>query len=206
MRLSRCISFAQICLGALLGGVVVAAHADLETALRDYNNLHFQAARQEFLEMASQGRAEAQFYLGEIYEGGVGVSIDYAAALKWYRLAADQDHALAQRRLGSMYSRGLGTDKDETKAFQWYLKGARNGDVLAQFEAGLRYGKGLGTARNAVEAYKWLTIAASYGDPEALARRDDLLSGLSGADRQRAQSLARAWERTHEARHGAGSR
>ena len=181
-------------------GSMAPANADLEAGLRAYNRSDFVRARSEFFQSAKQGQAEAQFYLGEIYEGGVGVAIDYAGAFTWYRLAAQQGHALAQRRLASLYSRGLGAEKDETKAFEWYLNGAGNGDVLAQLETGRRYIRGQGTAKDMVEAYKWLTIAASYGDPDARTERDRLLDGLSEAEKQRAQSLASDWEQRRESR------
>jgi TPR repeat protein len=36
----------------------------------------------------NNGDADAQLLLGIMYEGGQGVSQDYAEALKWYRKAA----------------------------------------------------------------------------------------------------------------------
>lgn len=37
---------------------------------------------------ADQGNADAQYYLGMMYELGSGVAIDLPEALKWYRQAA----------------------------------------------------------------------------------------------------------------------
>jgi TPR repeat protein len=39
---------------------------------------------------ADQGNADAQFYLGLLYDNGKGVPQDYAEAVKWLRKAADQ--------------------------------------------------------------------------------------------------------------------
>lgn len=174
--------------------------ADYEAGLRAYQRNNFPRARNEFFQSALQGHAGAQYYLGEIYEGGVGVAIDHATAFKWYRSAAQQEHAPAQRRLAYLYSQGLGTDKDETEAFAWYLRSANNGDVLGQLEIGLRYRRGQGTPKNPMEAYKWLTISASYGDPDALAERGQLDRELSAADKQQALTLAREWEQRWENR------
>lgn len=174
--------------------------ADYDAGLRAYKRNDFSRARTEFFMSAVQGHADAQFYLGEIYEGGVAVAVDYASAFKWYRSAAQQEHAHAQRRLAYLYSQGLGTDKDDARAFAWYLRSANNGDVLGQLEVGQRYRQGQGTGKNPVQAYKWLTISASYGDSDALAERDWLDGDLSTEDKQQALALARDWEQQWENR------
>ncbi len=176
--------------------------ADYEAGLKAYKRNNFPRARTEFFREAMLGHARAQFYLGEIHEGGVGVDVDYSSAFNWYHSAAQQEHAHAQRRLAYLYSHGLGTDKDESKAFVWYLRSADNGDVLAQLEVGLRYWQGQGTGKNPLEAYKWLTVSASYGDPDALAERGRLDSELSATDKQKALALARGWEQRWEHRSG----
>ena len=40
--------------------------------------------------LALKGRAEAQFYLGAMYEHGIDVTLDRVKALEWYRKAAEQ--------------------------------------------------------------------------------------------------------------------
>ena len=49
--------------------------------------------------MAEQGDADAQYFVGAMYENGRGVRQNYAEASKWYRRAARQSHAEAKRRL-----------------------------------------------------------------------------------------------------------
>ena len=193
---------ARVTLAALCLVITLPARADFYQGLRAYNRSDFARARTEFFQSAMEGHADAQFYLGEIYEGGVGVEIDHALAFDWYLQAAQQEHARAQRRLARLFSRGLGTGRDETKAFTWYLRAAGNGDVLAQLQVGLLYSTGQGTRKNPVKAYKWLTIAASYGDPDALALRSNLDGVLSEAEQQRALALARDWEQAWERRSG----
>lgn len=55
--------------------------------------------------LAEQGDAEAQGYLGLIYEHGQGVEMDHSAALKWYQTAAGQGSAWAQTNLGLAWAR-----------------------------------------------------------------------------------------------------
>ena len=57
---------------------------------------------------ADQGRAQAQYNLGGMYDEGKGVAQDYSAAVKWFRMAADQGHAQAQHNLGVNYYYGEG--------------------------------------------------------------------------------------------------
>lgn len=180
--------------------VVPPAAADFERGLRAYQRSDFARARLEFFQSAMEGHAGAQFYLGEIYEGGVGVKLNYPTALDWYHQAARKEHPQAQARLAYMFGKGLGTARDEAKAFQWYLRAANNGDVPAQFKVGVLYRQGRGIQKNNLEAYKWLTISASYGDPDALGKRSRFEGELSASDRQRALDLASTWEREWEHR------
>ena len=41
---------------------------------------------------ADQGLAEAQYYLGDLYKQGLGVSRDNEVAAKWLQLAAEQGY------------------------------------------------------------------------------------------------------------------
>jgi uncharacterized protein len=63
-----------------------------------------------------------------MYAKGQGVPQDYAAAVKWYRLAADQGNAVAQINLGFMYEQGQGVPQDYVQAHKWYNLGAAAGD------------------------------------------------------------------------------
>jgi TPR repeat protein len=55
-----------------------------------YERGDYATAYEEFLPIAEQGDAFAQFSLGIMYDNGEGVPQDYAEAVKWYRLAAEQ--------------------------------------------------------------------------------------------------------------------
>ena len=55
--------------------------------------------------LAKRGVADAQFYLGTLYELGLGgVRQDLVEAVRWYRLAAEQGDPRAQSSLGSFTS------------------------------------------------------------------------------------------------------
>ncbi len=79
-------------------------------------------ALQAWLPAAKGGDAEAQTFVGEIYEKGVGGAPDYAAAAAWYRKAAGQGSSRAAMSLGYLHEKGLGVPKDLLQAVQWYRK------------------------------------------------------------------------------------
>jgi hypothetical protein len=91
------------------GGEFVAYdRADLASALRIW------------MDTAQSGDLEAQTNVGEIYERGLGVAPDYAAAAMWYQKAADKGYARALFNLGTLYEQGQGVPKDELKALNLY--------------------------------------------------------------------------------------
>jgi hypothetical protein len=78
------------------------------------------AALAQLQAAAQSGDANAQFWLGIMYEHGQGVPQDYAQAISWYRKAAEQGYALAQNNLGSMYVKGQGVPQDSIVAYALY--------------------------------------------------------------------------------------
>jgi len=54
-----------------------------------------------------------------MYNQGRGVTQDYRAAVKWYKLAAEQGDADAQYNLGWSYANEQGVTRDNTRAYMW---------------------------------------------------------------------------------------
>ncbi len=74
---------------ALLLGGVLAAQAD-ETDERLFKLQH---------KIAQGGDPNAQYYLGEMYEQGLGTAVNLEEAFKWYSKAAEKGHPYAKRKL-----------------------------------------------------------------------------------------------------------
>jgi hypothetical protein len=85
-----------------------------------YDRADLQSALRIWLQAAEAGDPEAQTNVGEIYERGLGVEPDYAAAAMWYQKAADKNYARALFNLGTLYEQGLGVPKDGLKALNLY--------------------------------------------------------------------------------------
>lgn len=89
-----------------------------------YDRANYQTSLKIWLAEAGKGNADAQYYVGKIYEGGLGTEPDYAAAAGWYEKAAATGHSASQFVLASMYEKGQGVTADGAKALSLYRKAA----------------------------------------------------------------------------------
>jgi TPR repeat protein len=109
---------------------------------------------------------QAQYSLAIAYRHGqLGLAINDAEALKYYRLAADQKHADAQHNLAYAYEHGqLGLAINHREALKYYRLAAGQGLALAQYNLALCHARGrLGLVVNDAEALKYYQLAAGQG-------------------------------------------
>ena len=123
----------------------------------------FVGSLQWYRKAADLGSAQAQFYLGGMYETGRRVLRDYKRAAQWYHQAAMQGHVMAQVTLGYMYETGRGVAPDYQRAITWYRKAADQGSAMAQYNIGTLYENGEGVVRDEVMAAQWYRKAAAQG-------------------------------------------
>jgi TPR repeat protein len=77
--------------------------------------------RNQLLDRALKGDAEAQFELGKNYETGrIGLPKDLAQAQHWYCEAASQGDPYAAASLGILFNFGKGVKRDYFQAYVWY--------------------------------------------------------------------------------------
>jgi TPR repeat protein len=117
--------------------------------------------------LASRGDVEAIFLMGTAYDEGLGVSVDFPEALRWYRRAADQGHVLGAHNVGNVYRDGRGVEVDHDRAAMWWLRAARAGDVIPALRLGEAYEAGRGVPLNLDRARLWYGRAAAAGNPQA---------------------------------------
>ena len=89
-------------------------------------------ALDELLPLAEQGNAIAQNILGRMYVTGEAVPLDYAEAVRWFRLAAEQGHRGAMKTLSFLYWGGEGVPQDNVQAHMWYSVAATLGNETPQ--------------------------------------------------------------------------
>ena len=79
---------------------------------------------------ASEGNADAQCLLADLYAAGDGLAKDLAEAAKLYRMAAEQGHDMAQLKLACCYRDGSGVPRNRSSAYIWFNISALNGAEL----------------------------------------------------------------------------
>lgn len=85
-----------------------------------YDRANYQTALRFWMERAEAGDAEAQNYVGEIYQKGLGTAPDFVKAAEWYGRAVAQGFKRAMVNLGFLYENGLGVERDLAKALNLY--------------------------------------------------------------------------------------
>jgi TPR repeat protein len=167
--------------GALLFGSAGASWSgDFEKGLNAYEKEDYSTALQEWVPLAQQGNANAQYRLALMYEIGDGVDQNYKTAVKWHKLAAEQGHVFAQSKLGFIFSGGgsgeyfEGVPLNYETAVKWYELAAKQGDLYAQVSLGEMYERGQGVTQNFETARKLYKLAAEKGDDGARAALSEL--------------------------------
>ncbi len=85
-----------------------------------YDRANYETALAFWLPQAELGDEDAQAYVAEIYEKGLGTAPNYALAAEWYGKAAAKGHARARLSLAYLYEQGLGVERDALKALNLY--------------------------------------------------------------------------------------
>jgi len=89
-----------------------------------YDRANFATSLKIWLPKAKGGDAEAQVYVGEIFEKGLGQLADPTAAAEWYKRAAEQGNTRAHINLGYLYETGLGVERNLVVAMNHYRSAA----------------------------------------------------------------------------------
>jgi TPR repeat protein len=151
----------------------------------------------EWRPLADTGDAAAEFYLGLLYENGLGVVADDRAAVNWYRRAAEQDHREAAKRLALINFAGRHMWTSKLQAVKWFRRAAELGDAESQGFTGLIFREGWGVAPDPVEALKWFILAAGRGHAKAAEDRDALARSMPADGVAAAKQRAAAWRTAH---------
>jgi uncharacterized protein len=151
---------------------------DLESGISAYEAEDFTKAFAILMPLAQEGEFNAQKVIAHMYSFGQGIEVNFAEAIKWYRLAAEQGDPVAQNNLASHL-----LDEDPDEAIKWYLASAEQNFPFAEEVLGDIYSGELSVdnddlkdLRNDVEAVKWYKKAAQRGFPIACHRLGDIYS------------------------------
>jgi TPR repeat protein len=162
---------------------------DFQKGVSAFQGRNYTTALQEFTELAEQGDASSQMYLGFMYKHGMGVDQSYKQAVEWFTKAATQGDAESEFYLGAMNNSGQGVPQSYKRAAQWYTKAAEQGYTEAQYALARIYAHGEGVPQDNIYAHMWFNLAAADGHEIARNNRDSIAKEMTTADIVRLQMV-----------------
>lgn len=154
-----------LALGLFYGSTTV--QAGWSEAIAAYKRGDYVTAQKHWLGLAMRGDSRAQFNIGLMYRGGIGVSKDFEKALAWFNKAAADGELGALANIGDMYANGEGVPRNYRKAADNYRLASEKGHPAAQYRLGRLYVDGKGVPRNYARAVELFEIAAEKNYPYA---------------------------------------
>ncbi len=188
--------YRRVCSAAALVFLALGnpALAGFDTGAAAFRNGGYHTALHELSPPAENGDAEAQFLLGSMFEGGLGVEQSYAEAIKWYGRADERGLVRAQYHLGLLYAIGEGVGRNHAIAAEWYRRAAGQGYAPAQNNLAYLYLRGWGVANEPIQAYLWSSLAAQQNYPGAARQRIVAKRSLSRGELREAEALVEQWK------------
>lgn len=163
-----------------------AAFADVPEGLSLLEAGDVSGAATAFAAAYEGGDGEGAFYLGRLFEMGLGTQADETRAANLYAAGAELGSARAQLRLGLMYHEGQVLLRDYVAGTKLICDAADAGNAEAQLNCGLAYQAGRGVDADAAKAAEYWAKAAAEGNVAAL--------NVSGQTAKAAGETARAAE------------
>lgn len=146
----------------------VAAFADTSEGVALLEDGDVTGAAAAFAAAYEAGDGEGAFYLGRLFELGLGTEADEARAANLYAAGAELGSARAQLRLGLMYHEGRVLLRDYVAGTKLICEAADAGAAEAQLNCGLAYQAGRGVDADAAKAATYWAQAADKGNIAAL--------------------------------------
>ena len=138
----------------------------LEEAKRAYDNRDYSTALGIWHPLADAGNAEAQRFVGILYDNGLAVSRDGREAADWFRKAAAKGDAQAEYRLGMKLVHGAdGVTRDVSQGLSLMERAGEHGYIHSfYYIADLYRTGGWGVPEDAAQSMVWFRKAADQGD------------------------------------------
>ncbi|MEJ2178976.1 MAG: SEL1-like repeat protein [Gammaproteobacteria bacterium] len=137
----------------------VGAQFQTGMAYYDPNLDNNQEAQSWLIKAAENGHADAQYFLGTIYNK----QQNYDSAVHWLDVAVRNNHDEALDLLIEMYINNKLANPDKDQLLTWLEKASLNGFREAQYELGKQYLVHEEIANNKKKAFAWIEKAARKG-------------------------------------------
>ncbi|MEN8118097.1 MAG: T9SS type A sorting domain-containing protein [Bacteroidota bacterium] len=106
-----------------------------------------------FEQAALENEPIAQFFLGKMFEQGLGVEKNLQKAIKYFQISADNDNNASLLELGKVYKNGNGVKQNFKNAVRYFKKSSDKNSSKGQYAMGYMYFKGLGTDQDYNKAF-----------------------------------------------------
>lgn len=144
--------------------LTIPAAADVASGIDLLNAGDVSGAATEFAAAYEAGDPEGAFYLGRLFELGLGTDQDEMRAANLYAAAAEGGATKAQVRLGLMYHEGRVLLRDYNEGTRLLCAAADAGDADGQLNCGLAYRAGRGVQTDDALAQSYWQKAADQGN------------------------------------------
>jgi TPR repeat protein len=98
-----------------------------------YNKKQYKKAMQWYTLAVDDDMPVVACNIGQLFQLGMGVPVDYLRALKWYLKAARLADKYVYYNIASLFENGLGVPVDREKAVEWYLKYDEDADFITRY-------------------------------------------------------------------------
>ena len=120
---------------------------------------------EQLLELAKAENPEAQYYVGMMFNNGIGVGRDPEKAFDWFLKSSAGGDPLGAYKVGCYYAGQFGVVTiNHDKALEYKLVAAEAGYSLAQSDVAVTYG----SRGNLEDAVRWWTVSAHQGHSQSL--------------------------------------
>lgn len=177
---------------ALLCSTLISSHvsAGLPEALEAFEAKQYTLALPEFTYLADENNDVALYYMGRLYNEGLGVTADPVKALNYFKRASDAYNADASYQAGKMLLDGIGAPADVAQAMVYLKKAGYAAHPQALYELGEIYANGKGGVEvNNVYAFGYYLMSALRGDMKAQHKLSQLYFEGKGTPQDYEKSL-----------------
>lgn len=167
------------------------ASADGASATRALESGDYATAFREFTQLSNQGNPKAQYYLGIMYNAGMGCPKDTAKGSALFQKSANGGYQEAQNALGTCYLTGecAGISRGSVaEAIKWYTTAADQNDCYAMSNLGGLYNLGQGVPVDKAKAFKWYKKSVDSGCTTDLQNLAAMYEKGEGVQKDKAES------------------
>lgn len=95
--------------------------SQLDDGVGAYKRQDYSLAYQKLLPLAEQGGGKAQYYVGDMLVGGMGVAADMGKGIYWLEKSVENKYHMAAKTLGKMYMSGFGVPINPEKGAKYLV-------------------------------------------------------------------------------------